>query len=287
MTMVGRMRLLLGLVVVVAAAVVVGSAAADPFNVPVCPGESAVSPGQSLSGTVNGNLTITGNAYVAKGNNLTVKGNLTLAPGSCLDAFSLGTVNVGGNVLVQQRAILALGCSVGAIGPGEPCESMTTNDTVGGNIVATNATTMYLTALWVGGNIVSNGGGPGLSDPYTSFPIKESTIRGNLVVNGWVGAWFGALRNTVYGNVIITNNVGNRVGDFGPDSNEVVQNTVHGNLICTGNVNPVTFGDSGGAPNSVYGNAIGQCGFNVVLPNPNYPNQDGKGLPTPISVKAK
>lgn len=64
-----------------------------------------------------------------------------------------------------------------------------------------------------------------------------------------------------------------------------MQNTVLGNLICLGNVNPVTFGDSGAAPNIGYGHAFGQCGFNVIQPDPNYPNQDGSGGPQPISVK--
>ena len=277
--MAGRLRLLVGLAVLVAASVVVGSAAADPTLVHLCPGESTSTPGTALSGTVAGNLTISGNNYVDNSATFTVRGNLTLAPGACLDAFSMGTVHVGGNVLVQQGAILGLGCAIDATMPPTPCTG-SPDDTVGGNIVANNALTMYLTALQVGGNVISNGGGPG-STAFVNFPIKDSDIRGNLIVQGWQGGWSGALRNTVHGNMIYSGNGSTQ----DPDSNEAVQNTVFGNLICLGNSPAVQFGDSGAAPNVVHGNAIGQCAFNVIQPDPNYPNNDGKGGPQPISVK--
>jgi len=270
------LRLLVALAAVVAAAALAGSAAADPTLVPLCPGESVTSPGVALSGIVPGNLTISGNNYVDNGANLTVKGNLTLAPGACLDAFSMGTVQVGGNVLVRQGAILGLGCATDAALPPSPCTG-STDDTVGGNIVADNAMTMYLTALWVGGNVISNGGGPGLGLPFVNFPIKDSVIGGNLIVQGWQGGWFGALRNTVHGNLIYSKNE----SVLDPDAAEVGTNTVLGNLICQGNSPAVQFGDSGAAPNVVHGNAIGQCGFDVFMPDPGY---DGGGS-QPISVK--
>jgi hypothetical protein len=274
--MAGKLRLVLGLAVVVVAAVAAGSAAADPMLVPVCPGESMSSPGMPLSGTVHGNLTISGNNYVDNAASLTVTGNLTLAPGACLDAFSMGTVNVGRNVLVGRGAILGLGCALDATFPPSPCTG-STDDTVGGNVVANNAMTMYLTALSVGGNVVSNGGGPGLGLPFVNFPIKDSAIGGNLIVQGWHGGWFGALRNTVHGNLIFSRNQ----SVLDPDAGEVGTNTVSGNLICQGNSPAVQFGDSGAAPNLVHGNAIGQCGFNVILPDPYY----GDGGPQPISIK--
>jgi hypothetical protein len=269
------LRLIAGLSVIVGAAVLAESAAADPTYIPICP-----SLGTSLSGTVNGNLTVTGNAYVDNGANLTVNGNLTLAPGSCLDAFSLGTVHVQGNILVKQGATLGLGCGPGAVGPGPPCNGTSTDDTVGGSIIANQPLTMYLTALTVGGNVISTGGGPGAS-AFLNFPIKDSDIGGNLIVQGWQGGWSGALRNTVHGNLIYSGN--GSVQD--PDSTEAVQNTVFGNIICQNNNPAVQFGDSGAAPNTVYGNAIGQCGFDVFQPDPNYPNGDGTGGPQPISVK--
>jgi hypothetical protein len=59
-------------------------------------------------------LTITGNECVANSGVLTVSGNVTLARGACLDAFSMGTVNVGGNVFVGNGSTPALGCSLTA-----------------------------------------------------------------------------------------------------------------------------------------------------------------------------
>jgi hypothetical protein len=246
-----RLRALLGCMLVLAAGLA-ASAAADPESIPLCP-----SAGTQLEGSY-GNLTITGNAYVAAGTSLSVRGNLTLAPGACLDAFSLGTVTVGRNILVGNGATLALGCSPGALGPPldqAPCDGQTTSDTVGGNIVAHNPWTMYLTADTIGGNVISTGGGPGVTfDPYVNFPIKENTIGGNLIVQDWHGAWFGELRNHVQGNVIIDNVLG-----ANPDSNEVTDNVIGKNLICFDNSPMAQVGDSGGGPNSVSGQQLGQC----------------------------
>jgi hypothetical protein len=251
-----KLRLLAGLCAVLAPAVLVSSAAADPFvGPPICS-----SAGKALSGN-SANLTVTGNAYVASGTTLNVTGNLTLARGACLDAFTLGTVKVAGNVLVGKGAVLALGCSPGSIGPVPPCGTTTTSDVVGGNIVATQPLTMYLDGDTIHGNVVSTGGGPGPTfEPYINFPIKENLIDGNLTVSGWQGAWFGVLRNTVHGNVTLDQNVGVTIGELGtPDSTEVVTNTISGNLVCLGNSPAAQFGDSGGAPNVVSGRKVGQC----------------------------
>src|SRR5579884_469171 len=260
---------------VLSLAFVAASATADPFaGPPICS-----SAGTAVSGTHNGNVTISGNAYVPAGSTLTVNGNLTLAPGACLDAFTLATVTVSGNVLVQRGAVLALGCSPGALGPPfdqAPCYGQTTNDVVGGNIVANQPLTMYLTASTIHGNVISNGGG-GAAALTVSYPIKENTIGGNLIVQGWQGAWFGALRNHVGGNAIFSNNRAFLPGvtGQGPDSNEDIQNTVGGNLICQGNSPAVQYGDAMGTPNVVSGNATGQCAFGLIPP----------GASQPISVK--
>lgn len=158
-----------------------GAAHADPTYVPICPtGE-----GPALSGT-HTNLTITGNAHVNSGASLKVKGTLTLAPNACLDAFSMSTVTVTGNVIVERGAILGLGCGLGAIEPGSatPCTG-STSDKVGGDIIANGAWTMYLTADRITGDVVSTGGGPGVTySPYVNFPIKENKIGGNLACTG-------------------------------------------------------------------------------------------------------
>lgn len=256
------MRRRLGILLAVSAtltfALWTAGASADNVTLPLCP-----SVGSAVSGTYNGNLTITGNAYVASGATLTVRGNLTIAPGACLDAFSLGTVIVGGNVLVGSGAILALGCSPGALGPPldqAPCDGQTTSDVVGGSIVANQPLTMYLTADTIRGNVISNGGG-GPNALTTSYPIKENSIGGNLIVQGWQGAWFGALRNHVRGNAIFENNSAFIPGvtGQGPDSTEIATNTVSGNLICLGNSPAAQIGDSGGSPNTVTGHKIGEC----------------------------
>jgi|HubBroStandDraft_6_1064221.scaffolds.fasta_scaffold56162_3 hypothetical protein len=256
-----KLRILVGLcaalALALALAVSASSAAADPFEgPPIC-----ASAGTAISG-IYADLTITGNEYVKSGTNLTVLGNLTVAPGACLDAFTLGTVHVSGNVLVGKGAILALGCSPGALGPFPPCGTTTTNDSVGGNIVADQPLTMYLTAVTVHGNVASFGGGPGpVLSPYVNFPIKENIISGNLYVSGWQGAWFGVLRNTIDGSAILLNNVGVTISEETnlPDSTEIVTNKISGDLICFGNVPAAQYGDSGGRPNRVGGRKIGQC----------------------------
>jgi hypothetical protein len=252
-----RLKLLGGLCAVLASLVPAATAlGAPPVGPPICS-----SAGAAIAGTYNGNLTVSGNTYVANGTTLTVRGNLTIARGACLDAFTQGTVKVSGNVLVGQGAILALGCTPGSIGPVPPCETLTTDDVVYGNIVATQPLVMYLDGDTVYGSVTSTGGGPGPTfSPYINYPIKENTIDGNLTITGWQGAWFGVLRNTVRGNVTLDHNVGVAIGEFGtPDSTEVATNTISGNLVCLGNNPAAQFGDSGGAPNVVGGHKVGQC----------------------------
>ncbi len=252
----GKRSILLAFCAVVALVVQGAPAEASPHSgPPICS-----SAGAAISGHYD-SLTIAGNAYVRNGARLDVSGDLTIATGSCLDAFTLGTVTVGGNLLVGRGATLALGCTPNAIGPVGPCHTTTTHDRVGGNIVADHAWTMYLDGDTVEGNVVSIGGGPGATfNPYVNFPIKDNTINGNLVVRGWKGAWFGALRNHVRGNVVISGNVGVARGGGGtPDSTEIATNHIAGNLICNGNTPAAQIGDSGGTPNVVRGHELGEC----------------------------
>ncbi len=251
-----------------------GIASADPTYAPIC-GSNEATVGTALSGNYH-NLTVSGIAYVDTGATLNVSGNLLLAPGACFDAFSLGSVHVSHNVLVGPRATLALGCAPGSNGPPPipPCGFQVADDTVGGNIIADQPLTMYLTAVNVGGNVVSNGGG--FSTPGLSFPVKNMNIAGNLVLEGWQGgpgAWIGALRNQVGGNVIIADNAGYRPGDNGSnDSTEVLGNTIGHNLICFGNTPPAQYGDAydpsiGNGPNTVGQKAMGECaGLTTPLP---------------------
>src|SRR5215471_18009697 len=134
--MVMRLRLLVGLFAVLGLGVWVASAVADPTVGPkICPGTET-----AIAGNFK-NLTISGDWYVASGTTLAVTGNLTVASGACLDAFTMGTVTVG------KGALLALGCTLSSLDPNEfpqsPCTG-TTNDVVGGNLIADQPLTMYL-----------------------------------------------------------------------------------------------------------------------------------------------
>jgi hypothetical protein len=134
---------------------------------------------------------------------------------------------------------------------------------VDGNVVANQPLTLYLGAITVHGNVVSNGGGGGVTGAFRNFPLKDDVIDGNLIVQGWHGGWLGVIRDHVGGNVIVQNNASVLTED-GPgvdtDSTEVQTNVVGGNLICHGNtpaaqVNPV----DGGLPNVVGGQKVGEC----------------------------
>jgi hypothetical protein len=252
-----KLRMLLGMSV--ALAVVVGGSAASAAG-PVsgrCSG-GAIAPGVYSGLVVTGNCTIT--------TAVTINGNVTVADGAYLDAAYSGTrLTINGNVKVGTRAKLGLGCTFGY----HDCGLIPVwlgNITVNGNIVANQALTMYLDYTIVHGNVTSNGGGdismvdhPPLEDGLV-LPIKDDVIDGNVMVHGWQGAWFGIIRDTVRGNVMASNTVGTRSGEGGElDSTEIVTNTISGNLICQGNSPAAQIGDSGGSPNTVSGNKIGEC----------------------------
>lgn len=265
-------RRLLLLLCLAAAAVTVAVAGSTAAAAP--PGSYACTNGP-ITGTYNGNLVVTADCTFS--DTVTINGNLTVAPGVLLNdhaAASLATVTVHGNVLVGPGAVLGLG-DYNPFG-------LHTSSVVDGNLIANQPLSLYLGDITVRGNLVSNGGG-GEAALTRSFPIKDDTIGGNLVVQGWQGAWIGLLRDDVRGNVTFSNNSAFVPGvtTQGPDSSEVESNTVGGNLTCLNNTPAVQFGDAGGAPNVVSGNASGQCGFGVILPDPNY---DGGG-PQPISVR--
>ena len=269
-----RLSVLLGLCAFLALAVSTAPASADPTSgPPICSHA-----GTRISGNYYRSLTLTGNNYVADGTSMAVRGDLRIAPGGCLDAYSTAIVHVGRNVLVGKNAILALGCAPGVDFLPLPCGSATTDDTIGGSLLAIDPNTMYLTADTIRGSLFSFGGGPGVtSNPYVNFPLKDNIIYGNAVIEGWNGTWFGFLRNVVQGSVLVAN-----IDTADPDSSEVVTNTVHGDLSCYRNTPAVRYGDSGGSPNEVSGSAFGECAFNVTSPDINY----GGGGPQPISVMA-
>ena len=158
---------------------------------------------------------------------------------------------ITGNVKVGKDGVLGLG----NYNPAPPH----TSAVVDGNVVANGPATLYLGGMTIHGNLVSNGG----SGAGRNFPIKDDAIDGNVIVQGWSGLWFGILRSTVGGNVVVANTSGTQTGvdEFVGilDSTEIVDNTIGGNLICHGNSPAAQIGDSGGGPNNVDGNVIGEC----------------------------
>ena len=241
-----KLRLLFASVVVLALGVAGSVALAAP------PG-SATCTGGPIAGGTYSSLTLPGNSFFA-GAPVTVDGNLTVADGAILNdhAFSFAVVHVTGNVLVGKGGILGLG----KYGPPHLPQTGTVVD---GNIVANQPTSLYLSAITVHGNLVSNGG----SGPGRNFPIKDNVVHGNMAIQGWDGLWIGLLRNTVGGNVIFSKTSGTQTGEGEfegiLDSSEVADNVISGNLVCQGNSPAAQIGDSGGGPNIVGGNAVGEC----------------------------
>ena len=265
-----------------------------------CTGTVA-SPGV-LAGTYS-NVVVTGVCFV-NGGAARISGDLIIAPTGALNAtFALNDVagtgtsslSVGHDVIVQPGGVLVMGCEPNFSQCQDDTDQnggvLTGQDTVHGSIIEFAPLGVVLHASTIGGSVTEIGGGGGVtctpSGVFAAFhsPVysdyEDNTIGGNLAVIGVQTCWLGSLRNTVGGSII---DLKNTMAD--PDAGEVLQNTVHGNIACFGNSPAVQFGDSGASPNVVGGYAFGQCGFNVISPDPNYPNGDGTGGPQPISVKA-
>ena len=259
-----------------------------------------------LAGTYRSNVVVNGVCFV-NGGAATVLGDLVIAPGAALNAsFALNdlpggsgtsSLTVKGDVVVQNGGILFMGCEPGfspcSDDPDQNGGTLTGQNSVGGNIVEFQPLGAIVHAASIHGGVAEFGGGGGVScDPPAGSVFEalgspafsdyeDNTIGRDLVVVGVQTCWMGSLRNTVGRSII---DIGNTMAD--PDAGEVLQNTVHGDLVCLGNSPAVQFGDSGAAPNVVGHHAVGECGFDVMSPDPNYPNFDGTGGPQPISVKA-
>jgi hypothetical protein len=247
-----------------------------------------------------GSIFITGTCYMPAGN-ITVRGDLDIAPGALLDAVAPGdpssgpvvpaTVVVGGNVNVGPGAVLLLGCS-----PNISCSNPPgiTYDHIGGNLTGFGALGVVVHSAAIGGNVTLLGGGGGAAaancsavtfpqsgplppapwsnDPNLAFtPVysdfEDATIGGNLTMSGLTSCWLGSLRDQIGGSGTW---IANSMGD--PDAMEIGSNLINGNMTCfansEGGTSGVQFGDGGGAPSTVGGFALGQCGFNVLQLNP-------------------
>ena len=130
--------------------------------------------------------------------------------------------------------------------------------TISGGVQATDAKNVQIHSATINGGVDIHGG-PGVQNGPPFFfatwnTIEDSVIHGGVTIEGYDGFWIGFIRNTVYGDVNLNNNV---VGD--PDGNEYVTNTIHGSLNCSGNSPAPQVGDSEGSPNEVTGSVTGQC----------------------------
>jgi len=257
-----------------------------------CSGTSTV-PG-TLAGSYS-SVTVRGICEVNAGP-ARVLHNLVVEPGGALVAvFGLNdhtgkghsSLAVGGNLVVQRGATLVMGCdhfydvAFGQRSPNFACvddpnqnkPTLSSHDTVGGNLIEHSPLGVVVHNSSVHGNVIETGGGGGLNcTPAGVFALfnvpvysdyEHMSIGGSLRVTNVHSCWFGAIYLAVRGSITVS---GNKMDD--PDAMEVVTNTIRGNFTCKANKPAIQFGDSDGKSNRVGGRASGQCGFNVILPNP-------------------
>jgi len=283
-----RAMYLLGATAVASGVLVAGASVAGAAPGATCTGDLSNLPSSAgtLSGNYAGNVRVIGACAVDAGPAV-INGNLTVTAGSTLvAAFASGSLTVKGNFQIDNGAAVIIGCNPNSF----PCvddQSATSEETIGGNLTANHPLGLVTHNTTVSGNLLVHGGGGGVTCGSTPgvFGVfgspayidnEDDTVGGNVVMTGIQSCWQGTIRVEVGGSVIDT---GNTLAD--PDASEVVGNTISGNIVCNGNSPAVQYGDSGAAPNTVHGNAIGQCGFDVLQPDPFF---DGGGS-QPISVK--
>jgi hypothetical protein len=182
------------------------------------------------------------------------RGDLTIEAGAGLNAITAATVVVHGNLVVDDGGILALGCS-----PAIGC-SFTTHDRVDGTLEASSPADLIVHSATLG-SLSSEGGSQPVDcgdDPVVEGPdyvtFEDTLIEGNASIDGYTACWMGFIRNRVDGSVTLDDN---HLAD--PDAMEIMSNVILGNLACFANTPAPHRGDSGGAPNKVFGQRFGQC----------------------------
>ncbi len=220
-------------------------------------------------------LTIAGVCQPAPDAVITVLGNINVAAGAVFDAQGYPSrITVRGNVTAAAGSLLGLGCLPNPSGhmTGHACgtslagQTLSNVDptaasdiTVNGNVVATDANTVWLNGITVGGNVVLIGGGQQAGNPW---PIKTNTIGGNLVVIGATPEWLGVVVNNIGGNVILYH-----VTIAPGETIDVANNTIGWNLFCFG-LAPAVSGGYTFEVNAVGGWDIGQCPLAGDMPAP-------------------
>lgn len=223
----------------------------------------ACSGGDIASGTYS-SFTVTGQCTVPAGAEITILHKLTVKPHAAFVADAApSNVSIGGDVVAGRGSYFGLGCT-----PAHGCETgPTSNDSVGGDVILNHVLDAAMNGIEVGRNVVSEGGGGGFvfdQGGFIPFSVKDDTIHGDLVVQGLKTTWFGVIRSTIDGNVVLLN-----IKNDDPDGNEVVHDTIGKNLICLRNSPAPQFGDAVDEPglpfdyrfSTVGGRVVGQCGF--------------------------
>jgi hypothetical protein len=319
----GAAALVLGLATAQSAVVMAGAGAAGATTQQG--GSAYECTGGNIPPGVYRSMVITGVCYMPAGN-VVVKGNLTVAPGALLDNGTPGDPNtanpavsadlyVGRNVTVGKGAVLLLGCTPnGACSPPTIPNVGISTAHIGGNLTAHGALAVVVQSADIRGNFSLFGGGGGTMGgvatgacfaapppaPWSEdagsavagspvySDVEDSTIGGNYTIAGLSSCWLGTLRNQIGGNATF---IRNSMGD--PDAMEIGGNLVRGNLTCFKNAPAPQFGD-GASSDLVGARAKGQCGFNLVLPNPapqalasTTPPTPGVGIPQHFAVSTR
>jgi hypothetical protein len=221
--------------------------------------------GGSIPGGTYSSIRVTGTCTLDAGA-VVVDGRVVVAKGAeLIAAFGGSRLTVGGNLRVNPRAVLVLGCEASAF----PCfnddqqhPTMNTRHRIRGSLIAHGALASIVHHSRIRHDVVQTGGGGGVNcDPkprlqnspaYADY--EDSSIGGSLWILGFRSCWLGVIRDSVGGSVTFTNNV---LAD--PDGNEIVTNTIGNNLVCFANSPAPQVGDSQGEPNVVGNRAYGQC----------------------------
>lgn len=213
-------------------------------------------PGIVAPGTYE-SLTIAGVCLIPSGT-VVVNRNLVVGRNAALDTLFPSTIIIWGDYVVEPGAEALLGCS-----PAIGCD-FTTNDVVHGNVRVERPLAAIFHSDTIYGHVLFKGGGGGVTcnnqlpgaPPMTPIysDFEDNVISGEVKVTGLESCWFGFIRNTVSRSVILNN-----ITLADEDGNEFVSNTIAGNLVCHGDSPAPQFGDSGGTPNTVGGQKLGQC----------------------------
>jgi hypothetical protein len=269
--------------------VITGTCLVDAGNVHIA-GNLIIAPNASLVADFGMNdQTQSGTSNVSVGGNMVVENNASVLFGCYPLQVTLWGIGADGSPSLFTTPDFPCVDDPNAFpASGNSAPTLAATEHVGGNVIASDALGVVIHNTTVGGNVDVNGGGdgtafnpvgifatyipggpqtaPGQLDTPIALPAYNDfanvTTGGNLVLNGTDDNWYGIIRNTVHGSLIDTNNTA------APDGNETINNTVYGSMLCTGNNPAVEYGDSDGGPNAVGGIAVGECGFNVLIPNP-------------------